>query len=511
MNPQPRYMNKTFLIVPLLLLASFKGFCYDVYIKYTITNDSTYTKHKTIDYFFKIVKGNWDRLDLNSQPTVPWEVKTVTNKPGYEVDIVKYTLQTSGLYLICDNWGHQVFFDKSMQNDTIELVVTQLIHTLRLNDSVTSRCMFKMSYPEKYKYMGFIDSLAYLYGDLRDPMYFYSVKAHHDDLKKYLDTVNAAYKSRMDFLNRFANHYYMPPKIREYAYKEIQYAYYSDLFEPTMDGNTANIGKYPKSLVDTINQIAVNINDENGLENSSLFKKVLRYHVSTFNTTGGGWMDKLDSNYCVNRLQYCKKNLSNKVQGYALAWFMDRFFTSGQKELFDLVYKNYDRKTSGEGVNKFVDSIKSMASNSKLLPAEVLAFSFEDKDHVSHQLSELINKRYVLIDCWATWCMPCLQQLPYLDSLADVYKDKVQFISISADNFGNKWDKWMANKSDSLNKNILQLHAVNGFENIFFKRLMITAIPRYIFINKDGEIIDASAPRPSEPELRSLLEKCLKK
>jgi hypothetical protein len=35
-------------------------------------------------------------------------------------------------------------------------------------------------------------------------------------------------------------------------------------------------------------------------------------------------------------------------------------------------------------------------------------------------------------------------------------------------------------------------------------------IPRYIFVDKTGKIIDADAPRPSDPKLKEMINKYLK-
>ena len=42
------------------------------------------------------------------------------------------------------------------------------------------------------------------------------------------------------------------------------------------------------------------------------------------------------------------------------------------------------------------------------------------------------------------------------------------------------------------------------------KNINITSIPRYILINKNSEIIERDAPRPSNPILKLLLDKYLK-
>lgn len=43
------------------------------------------------------------------------------------------------------------------------------------------------------------------------------------------------------------------------------------------------------------------------------------------------------------------------------------------------------------------------------------------------------------------------------------------------------------------------------------KQFDITSVPRYMIIGKDGKVINANAPRPSDPKLRALFDELLKK
>lgn len=51
-------------------------------------------------------------------------------------------------------------------------------------------------------------------------------------------------------------------------------------------------------------------------------------------------------------------------------------------------------------------------------------FTTRDVDGNTFRLSDMLGKKIILIDFWATWCQPCLAEMPHLQKLADQYKSK---------------------------------------------------------------------------------------
>lgn len=118
-----------------------------------------------------------------------------------------------------------------------------------------------------------------------------------------------------------------------------------------------------------------------------------------------------------------------------------------------------------------------------------------------------LRGKYVYIDVWATWCMPCLQQIPFLKKLEEKFHNKdISFVSLSIDSPKDK-SKWKQMIADKKLKGI-QLFT-NG--NIpFLQDYQITGIPRFILLDKEGKIVDANALRPSQPQLEQYLDDLLK-
>jgi thiol-disulfide isomerase/thioredoxin len=114
-----------------------------------------------------------------------------------------------------------------------------------------------------------------------------------------------------------------------------------------------------------------------------------------------------------------------------------------------------------------------------------------------------LKGRYVYIDVWATWCGPCIREIPALKKLETDYHTKnIEFVSISVD-VAKSHGKWRDMVADKDLKGV-QLFAPNAFESDFVKNYKIMGIPRFILIDPDGNIMNSNAPRPSSAEIRDI-------
>ncbi len=51
----------------------------------------------------------------------------------------------------------------------------------------------------------------------------------------------------------------------------------------------------------------------------------------------------------------------------------------------------------------------------------------EIKDLSKNNFDEFIKGDVVLVDFWASWCMPCLMMTPIFEELSEIFKGKVMF------------------------------------------------------------------------------------
>ena len=149
------------------------------------------------------------------------------------------------------------------------------------------------------------------------------------------------------------------------------------------------------------------------------------------------------------------------------------------------------------------------------LPGGAVSPSFENYENFNGETTSLkdLEGKYVYLDIWATWCGPCIAEIPALKKLEKNYHDKnISFVSISIDDakrHGGSAEKAHASWKKMVGEEELggiQLFAPDGWQSEFIKAYQIYGIPRFILVDPEGKIVSASAPRPSSEQLLALLE-----
>ena len=115
-------------------------------------------------------------------------------------------------------------------------------------------------------------------------------------------------------------------------------------------------------------------------------------------------------------------------------------------------------------------------------------------------------KNHILyIDIWASWCKPCIEEMPSLFSLQEKYKDDaINVFTIAID----------SNKKDILKLiDLYDLKTINVFDKENEKKIkdlfQIEGIPRYLLIGKNGKLIEHSAKKPSDKDLINQIDNLL--
>ncbi|MDH7448185.1 TlpA family protein disulfide reductase [Aquimarina sp. 2201CG14-23] len=163
---------------------------------------------------------------------------------------------------------------------------------------------------------------------------------------------------------------------------------------------------------------------------------------------------------------------------------------------------------------------------SSLTKKERMAIVSEGKKSPNGQIKAVDNSiteiesfkgKLLVIDFWATWCAPCLQEAPLFKDIAEKYKSaNAEFISISIDEDFSDWKNYVLEKSwkgknywfgMQENKPLFSLlYSKHTTEN---KEMILIGIPKYVIISPTGKILSNSDLRPSKPEFEMEIKKYL--
>ncbi len=136
---------------------------------------------------------------------------------------------------------------------------------------------------------------------------------------------------------------------------------------------------------------------------------------------------------------------------------------------------------------------------------EVLDISFTDINGDKVDLAAMKGK-VVLVDFWATWCPPCLEEFPNMLKMYSEYHDEgLEIVGISLDE-----DVAGAKRFVEVNKIpwLMQIEGKSLEENKFSKKYNIPYLPSIFVIGKDGKI---AASFLSGAELRQAIKLELQK
>lgn len=171
----------------------------------------------------------------------------------------------------------------------------------------------------------------------------------------------------------------------------------------------------------------------------------------------------------------------NKYLGYAmfLQWKKDDPNVPEIKALYDRL-SDADKETE---IGKTLTELMNLEAEVNIGDPMVDGDLYDPEGNL-HHLSEFAGQ-YILLDFWSMGCGPCVNSIPEMEEVIEMYKDKLAVVSISGDSKEN-WKKFVAEQKMTGN----QWNELRRMRTGLAARYKAVGIPHYVLISPQGIVQD---------------------
>lgn len=219
----------------------------------------------------------------------------------------------------------------------------------------------------------------------------------------------------------------------------------------------------------------------------NLWQAVVDGHLKSYKKDSlNAVYDSLNNITWLRKLEFIKQHPSSYASLY---YFNQRFITSSKfrPDSLNIIYLSLDKEIRATPLGQSVAASISR-KQSLQLNLEMPGISFRTTDGKIVTLSDFRGKKNVLVCFWASWCAPCVRNIPFLKQVEETYRGNgLQVISISIDKDSTKWLAAL----EKHNMPWLQTCDLPHYTNNNSLRTLyeIHFIPQYFLIDKEGILI----------------------
>tara|TARA_R110001592_G_scaffold356956_1_gene659526 strand:+ start:625 stop:2217 length:1593 start_codon:yes stop_codon:yes gene_type:complete len=161
-----------------------------------------------------------------------------------------------------------------------------------------------------------------------------------------------------------------------------------------------------------------------------------------------------------------------------------------------------------EYLNKFKNDYQDSAMIDFLVEKFNIKFTIDDDLELVDKAGEVTSLEALIashkgkvlyIDYWASWCGPCINEMPSSKQLQkDLANENIVYVYLSSDRTERPWQNAMERLE--LNEG-LHFRIDNAGYTTKMQELNIPSIPRYMIYNTKGQLVNNNAPRPSQSKV----------
>ncbi len=332
-----------------------------------------------------------------------------------------------------------------------------------------------------------------------------------DALEMWLFTNNREQKK---FFQEHADYAGFSEDFKQYVKYTIRYNYYNYLISyPIVRANASNkitmVQRLPSLIADEMTQ---ELTSEPKAMVAEQYRSFLIHYITYFTSKNNDFNKFTSHDTSLDMKQItAREQLKGESYAFVMGHFLNKYAAKVKpdmaKRLYNLLEKG-DKK--GDYAKVVLANHQEWMNTEVVAEAETGGKGGKKSNSAGPVLTDLdgnefgfddLKGKVVYIDFWASWCGPCRKQFPHAKELkkklSKKQKKKVVFLYISIDDKEENW-KGAIEKYELEGKHGL---SPGGWSSEVTRYFQINSIPRYMLMDKKGNIVEQSAKRPSDPSV----------
>ena len=209
--------------------------------------------------------------------------------------------------------------------------------------------------------------------------------------------------------------------------------------------------------------------------------------------------------YAETNMWIADEYFSGKAEAFAKAHSINYMLNFGVFEEAEAAFESFTAENPYEDYNEILTNSYNNALRVKP-GTEAPGFTLTDINGEDVSLSDFRGK-VVYLDFWASWCGPCMREVPFAKELKNRFDDEddLVFLYISVDEDEQAWRNTVEERE------IEGVHLrVQGMRHEIADAYNVRGVPSFFIIDREGVIHDNNPSRPSgetvDQELLAALE-----